>query len=1130
VVGPGWSGTGAWISYAPNAAAWTMPPSARIVFTNSRRIGCCAASAPAHAITMAPNQGKRRSSIGVTLACLAGDVTACGLCNDGDTADVWTVESRRMPPLPPSVAAETLLAQRRFLRPIVRALLQGEHDIEDVVQETQVKAWQATSRSQVPGVAWLARIARNLSFDRLRTKRRRELPCADLQPLDGAPSAAEVLHAEELRQRVVQAVLALPQPYRGVVLLRFWEDLPPREIAARLGISGATVRSQLRRGLILLRERLDTEFGSRSSWGAVLAPLAGGGQTSSWGWLGFLLMTKSKVMAISAALLLVGFASWWWQHDPAPVPLPGSGAAAAAPSLASAPLAPAVVAVPADAPPVLGDRVPAEAQGELTVRGTVRQHGQPCGGVVMTMQWFDGFATTGVPVATASVVSDTAGAFVWRGPARSQPGLVTVVAPAQPIKLWCEPELVLPEQPEANLSVSVLVFDRVLHGRVHDPEGASIVGARLMVSQWVETAVTSDATGRYELRVPAPGYPLLVSAPGFVHRLVDSYLPENVMRHGFDVELVPGEQIAGRVVDAGGQPVAAAKVRTAGDMIGVDSDADGRFLVDGVTAGERHEVTAKKAGFQTGQAFARVGDEPVVIVLQPGLTVGVRVVGVDAAPIAGAVVHLAKNPRSGWTRLGITAADGRFAVQDLPGQPVDLVVTRFGHVITRQTVDARQQNGELVITLAKGHSIRGQVTDHTGRPVAGASVYCERSDGGEPSSVGSRADSDGDGRFEITGLPAVPCMLFADMREHRRAEFPFVGGAVREATLRLEPAPAIAGRVVDGNTGNPVAAFTIEIEADREHPVFLDAVPFRADDGRWQLTNWQLPTGVPLSVAVTAPGYAAARITIVPTAAPSPDHNLVRLFAGIRVEGVVRDPRTGQPLAGVTVALVRRQWLQPNDGPATDASGAFAIEAVPPGPQQLRLQHAERPEVVFGPFEVGVGPGALTVQPTMGNGVTLRGRITGVGDAAGLEVHATRDDGRATTATVREDRSFELQGLGVGSTVVSVADRTGRTRLLRVDVGERDVDDLELPLRSGDGIVRVRVDGATTGGIDVRPAGAAGGPIDRIEFRDGTAVIDGLAPGRYRITANGEGGKRGRAEVDVTAGTVEVRIDCQAPR
>ena len=149
-------------------------------------------------------------------------------------------------------------------------------------------------------------------------------------------------------------------------------------------------------------------------------------------------------MAISAALLLVGFASWWWRHDPAPVPLPGSGAAAAAP----------VVGIRAagtgrgrrsrpNAPPVLGDRVPAEAQGEQTVRGiragawaAVRWRGDD--DAVVRWVRYDG--RSGPRPRASSAIPPAP--FVWRGPARSQPGLVTVVAPAQPIKLWCEPELV----------------------------------------------------------------------------------------------------------------------------------------------------------------------------------------------------------------------------------------------------------------------------------------------------------------------------------------------------------------------------------------------------------------------------------------------------------------------------------------------------------------------------------------------------------------------------------------------------------------------------------------------------------------------------------------------------------------
>ena len=58
-------------------------------------------------------------------------------------------------------------------------------------------------------------------------------------------------------------VMILDEPVRTVVLLRYWEGLPPRRIAARLEIPVETVRTRLKRGLHKLRVRLDGECGGR---------------------------------------------------------------------------------------------------------------------------------------------------------------------------------------------------------------------------------------------------------------------------------------------------------------------------------------------------------------------------------------------------------------------------------------------------------------------------------------------------------------------------------------------------------------------------------------------------------------------------------------------------------------------------------------------------------------------------------------------------------------------------------------------------------------------------------------------------------------------------------------------------
>ena len=59
--------------------------------------------------------------------------------------------------------------------------------------------------------------------------------------------------------RLRRLVASLPERQRLVVILRYQEDLEPVEIAALLDVSVNTVKSQLQRALILLREKAGVE-------------------------------------------------------------------------------------------------------------------------------------------------------------------------------------------------------------------------------------------------------------------------------------------------------------------------------------------------------------------------------------------------------------------------------------------------------------------------------------------------------------------------------------------------------------------------------------------------------------------------------------------------------------------------------------------------------------------------------------------------------------------------------------------------------------------------------------------------------------------------------------------------------
>ncbi len=146
----------------------------------------------------------------------------------------------------------------------VAAALVGTADAEDAAQEAVVRAWRAWDalRDRSALRSWLLRITTNVCQDWQRghfgTHRARTLPLPEtdegaLAILDADPGGSDHVGALDLRE----AINRLDTDLRVVVVLRYYADMDATEIGAALGMPSATVRTRLRRGLMLLRERLD---------------------------------------------------------------------------------------------------------------------------------------------------------------------------------------------------------------------------------------------------------------------------------------------------------------------------------------------------------------------------------------------------------------------------------------------------------------------------------------------------------------------------------------------------------------------------------------------------------------------------------------------------------------------------------------------------------------------------------------------------------------------------------------------------------------------------------------------------------------------------------------------------------
>jgi RNA polymerase sigma factor (sigma-70 family) len=213
------------------------------------------------------------------------------------------------------------------MRRLARTLVRDDAQADDVVQDAVVAAMRAPPRDPVALPAWLASAVRNGARQLWRGEGRRAARETAAARAEASPGAAEVVARAEEHGIVVQAVLALDEPYRSALLLRFYDDLPPREVAARLGVPVETARARIRRGVERLRERLDARHGGDGkAWRVALMPLvlhkvaaatAGGSATGAAAGhqltTGAMVMASSgSVAAVGALALVVGVAGGWW--------------------------------------------------------------------------------------------------------------------------------------------------------------------------------------------------------------------------------------------------------------------------------------------------------------------------------------------------------------------------------------------------------------------------------------------------------------------------------------------------------------------------------------------------------------------------------------------------------------------------------------------------------------------------------------------------------------------------------------------------------------------------------------------------------------------------------------------------
>jgi len=141
--------------------------------------------------------------------------------------------------------------------PMVHAVLLAAvrpADAEDLLQEVFLAAWKGMAglRSDEQVGAWLAVIARNAARRFHSRARPRPEPIPELLPDRLALDGARVAEGTEM----LELVRALPQAYRETMLMRLVEGMSGPEISSATGLTPDSVRTNLSRGMKLLRNSL----------------------------------------------------------------------------------------------------------------------------------------------------------------------------------------------------------------------------------------------------------------------------------------------------------------------------------------------------------------------------------------------------------------------------------------------------------------------------------------------------------------------------------------------------------------------------------------------------------------------------------------------------------------------------------------------------------------------------------------------------------------------------------------------------------------------------------------------------------------------------------------------------------
>lgn len=134
---------------------------------------------------------------------------------------------------------------------------------EELVQETYMRAWQYLAQGKVVENlrAFLYRVANNLIIDESRKKKEDSLEVL----MEKSPAyepfyeGGKSIEKQVLYHEVIEGMKFLPEDYREILMLRYIDDLDPKEIAEILDTNANNVSVKINRAVKALKSKMATQ-------------------------------------------------------------------------------------------------------------------------------------------------------------------------------------------------------------------------------------------------------------------------------------------------------------------------------------------------------------------------------------------------------------------------------------------------------------------------------------------------------------------------------------------------------------------------------------------------------------------------------------------------------------------------------------------------------------------------------------------------------------------------------------------------------------------------------------------------------------------------------------------------------